>query len=382
MDLDVHPESESKTFSVVWLPDEPGFPSVLALLMIPRNVALKVYEEAKVHLANGKDQHLGVEITMNAAIRLPTRVLGGYVNNINSVHRYKHGSRKIMQCLKEHQCSQSSIDHFLGMLYRKTLTGTPGCLTDVSNYLLSEFVGESYISGSIQDLMSAAFFEDHNESIVFYVTARDVSTFDKKTLAVEDAAVPKQGSGSGSYAINSFATFQHLVIPQKISQWTEGNSTTWRAAWIERLLLGDKHYSEIHTDDSALKLMGDDEPPEMLHINGHDVQHFPSTALWVSDKVISRAGPKTFSDCLAQLLLHKGASGGKGETKNVIAVPLDTRSCSSPRMVHQIQAMMVMILTRQLATILIMILTGQLAATLTMKLETVPMQKEMDPSSH
>ncbi|KAI9910725.1 hypothetical protein PsorP6_011097 [Peronosclerospora sorghi] len=66
----------------------------------------------------------------------------------------------------------------------------------------------------------------------------------------------------------------------------------------------------------------------MLLINGHDVQHFPSTALWVSDKVISRAGPKTFADCMAQLLLHKGASGGKGETKNVIVVPLDTSSCS------------------------------------------------------
>ncbi|KAI9916601.1 hypothetical protein PsorP6_017002 [Peronosclerospora sorghi] len=98
---------------------------------------------------------------------------------------------------------------------------------------------------------------------------------------------------------------------------------------MERLLLGDKHYSEIHTDNAALKLMGNDEPPEMLHINGHDVQHFPSTALWVSDKVFSRAGPKTFADSLAQLLLHKGASGGKGETKNVIAVPLDKSSCSS-----------------------------------------------------
>ncbi|KAI9912059.1 hypothetical protein PsorP6_009239 [Peronosclerospora sorghi] len=228
------------------------------------------------------------------------------------------------------------------MPYRKTLTGTPGCLTDVSNYLLSEFVGESYISGSIQDLMSAAFFEDHNESIVLYVTApgafyaqlvsdyslqeyrrtttrireavsthqpkyffswmwcpshygaiivdfvncklllgesvggfafpddladhmhwllADVSTFDKKTFAAEDDAVPKQGSGSGSCAINSFATFQHLFIPQKIPQWTERNSTIWRAAWIERLHLGDKHYSEIHTDDATLKLMGDDEPP-------------------------------------------------------------------------------------------------------------------------
>ncbi|KAI9921273.1 hypothetical protein PsorP6_000690 [Peronosclerospora sorghi] len=46
----------------------------------------------------------------------------------------------------------------------------------------------------------------------------DVSTFDTKTFAVEDAAVPKQGSGSESCAINSFATFQHLVIPQNIPQ--------------------------------------------------------------------------------------------------------------------------------------------------------------------
>ncbi|KAI9914068.1 hypothetical protein PsorP6_006281 [Peronosclerospora sorghi] len=277
MDIDVHPEIESKTFSLVWLPDEPDVPSVLAFFMISGNVALKVYEEAKVHLANGKDQHLGVEITMDAAIRLPARVLGGYVNNINSVHIYKQDSRKILQCLKEHQCSQASKDHFLGIPYHKMLTGTLGSLTDVSNYLLLEFVGESYIIGSIQNLMSADFFEDHNESIVFYVTApgkdfefpsvvhfiaiflmplstrhygaiivdfvncklllgesvggfafpddledhmhwllADVSTFDKKTFAVEDAAVPKQGSGSGSCAINSFATFQHLVIPQKI----------------------------------------------------------------------------------------------------------------------------------------------------------------------
>ncbi|KAI9910719.1 hypothetical protein PsorP6_011098 [Peronosclerospora sorghi] len=50
MDIDVHPESESKTFSVVWLPDEPDVPSVLEFFMIPRNVALKVYEEAKVQL--------------------------------------------------------------------------------------------------------------------------------------------------------------------------------------------------------------------------------------------------------------------------------------------------------------------------------------------
>ncbi|KAI9917027.1 hypothetical protein PsorP6_017003 [Peronosclerospora sorghi] len=125
--------------------------NVLAFFMIPRNVTLKVYEEAKVHLENGKDQHLGVEITMDAAIRLPTRVLGGYVNNINSVHRYKQDSRKIPQCLKEHHCSQESIDHFLGMPYRKTFTGTPGCLTDVSKYLISDFVGDSYISGSIPD---------------------------------------------------------------------------------------------------------------------------------------------------------------------------------------------------------------------------------------
>ncbi|KAI9912058.1 hypothetical protein PsorP6_009238 [Peronosclerospora sorghi] len=42
MDLDVHPESDSKTFSVVWLPDEPDVPSILALFMTPRNMALKV----------------------------------------------------------------------------------------------------------------------------------------------------------------------------------------------------------------------------------------------------------------------------------------------------------------------------------------------------
>ncbi|KAI9909464.1 hypothetical protein PsorP6_014995 [Peronosclerospora sorghi] len=158
--------------------------------------------------------------------------------------------------------------------------------------IIADFVNCKLLLRICESVEGFAFPDDLADHMHWFLA--DVSTFYKKTFAVEDAAVPKQGSGSGSCAINSLATFQNLVIPQKIQQWTEGNSTTWSAAWIERLLLGDKHYSDINIDDAALKLMGGDEPPEMLHINGHDVQHFSSTALW-----------------------------------NVIAVPLDTSSYPS-----------------------------------------------------